>query len=43
MLGQSFNSLAKKSHTTLAKMPGDVGSEKIAAYEALWASAVPIS
>jgi hypothetical protein len=39
----SFNGLAKKSHTTLAKMPEDLASEKVAGYELLWASATPIS
>ena len=42
-LGQSFNDLAKKSHTTLARMPPEVGGEKIAAYEVLWSSAAPLS
>ncbi len=41
-IGQSFNDLAKKSPTTLAKMPADVATDKIAAYEALWKSAEPL-
>jgi hypothetical protein len=38
-LGQSFNKLAERAHTTLVRVPQEIASEKIAAYEAMWASA----
>jgi len=41
-LGQSFKDLATRAHTTLVRMPSDVGSEKIEAYELMWSSATPI-
>ena len=41
-LGQSFNALAERAHTTLVRVPQDTASEKIAAYEAMWASATPL-
>lgn len=42
-LGQSFNALAERAHTTLVRTPPEVASEKIAAYEAMWSSALPLS
>jgi hypothetical protein len=41
-LGQSFKDLATKAHTTLVRMPPEVGSEKIEAYELMWLSATPL-
>jgi hypothetical protein len=41
-LGQSFNALAERSHTSLAKMDEQSGALKIAAYEASWKTATPI-
>src|SRR4051794_4159171 len=41
-LGQSFNHLAEKSHTSLDKMDPQSGALKIAAYEAMWKTAAPI-
>jgi hypothetical protein len=41
-LGQSFNDLAERSHTSLAKMDQQSGALKIAAYEAMWKTATPI-
>jgi hypothetical protein len=39
-LGQSFNKLAERAHTSLVRLPPEAGAEKIAAYEAMWATAV---
>jgi hypothetical protein len=41
-LGQSFNKLAERAHTTLVRVPQEIGAEKIAAYDAMWASATPV-
>ena len=38
-LGQYFNKLAERAHTTLVRVPQEIGAEKIAAYDAMWASA----
>jgi hypothetical protein len=43
VLGQSFNKLAERAHTSLVRMPPEAASEKIEAYEAMWASAEPLS
>ena len=42
MLGQSFKDLAKRSHTSLVRMPPDAGKLKIEAYELMWSSATPL-
>jgi hypothetical protein len=36
VLGQSFNKLAERAHTSLVRMDGEGGRLKIAAYEAIW-------
>jgi hypothetical protein len=41
-LGQSFNALAERSHTSLAKMDPQSGTLNNAAYEAAWKAATPI-
>jgi hypothetical protein len=41
-VGQSFNKLAERAHTALVRVPQEIGAEKIAAYEAMWASATPV-
>jgi hypothetical protein len=41
-LGQSFNKLAERAHTSLVRANKEVGDMKIAAYAAIWASATPI-
>jgi hypothetical protein len=38
-MGQSFNGLGKGAFTTIIKSPPEVGSEKIAAYDAIWDAA----
>ena len=38
-LGQSFNKLAERAHTSLVRLPPEAGAEKIAAYEAMWVAA----
>jgi hypothetical protein len=43
VLGQSFNKLAERAHTSLVRMSPDAAVLKIDAYEAMWASAVPLS
>jgi hypothetical protein len=42
-LGQSFNKLAERAHTSLVRMPLEAGSEKIAPYEAIWMTAAKLS
>lgn len=42
VLGQSFKDLAKRSHTSLVRMPPDAGKLKIDAYELMWSSATPL-
>jgi hypothetical protein len=42
-LGQSFNKLAERAHTSLVRLPQEAGAEKIAAYEAMWASATKLA
>jgi hypothetical protein len=41
-LGQSFNALATRAHTSIAQSPPEVGSLKIPAYEAVWNAASPL-
>jgi len=41
-LGQSFKDLAKRSHTSLVRMPPDAGKLKIEAYELMWSSATSL-
>ena len=42
VLGQSFKDLAKRSHTSLVRMPPDAGKLKIEAYELMWSSATSL-
>lgn len=41
-VGQSLNGIAKRSPTAILKVPAEAAAEKIAAYEAIWASAQQI-
>lgn len=41
-VGQSFKDIAKSSPTSFIKVSLEIVSEKIAAYEALWATAMPL-
>ncbi len=43
MVGQSFNALAERAHTALARLPPEAGAEKIAAYETMWTAAQELS
>jgi hypothetical protein len=43
VLGQSFNKMAERAHTSLVRMPPEAGALKIDAYEAIWASATELS
>jgi len=38
-LHQSFNKLAERAHTTIAKVDPEIAVEKIAAYEKMWNAA----
>jgi hypothetical protein len=40
---QSFNALAARAHTSIIRAPPEVATEKIAAYEAMWGAATPLS
>jgi hypothetical protein len=42
VVGQSFKDLAKRSHTSLVRMPPDAGKLKIEAYELMWSSATAL-
>src|SRR5258708_17726484 len=42
VLGQSFNKLATRAHTSLVRAPPDVAAAKIEAYGAMWESAEPL-
>jgi hypothetical protein len=42
VLGQSFNKLAERAHTSLVRMNKDAGDLKIAAFADIWASATPL-
>lgn len=41
-LGQSFNSLAERAHTSLVRMDPESGALKIAAYAGIWNQATPL-
>lgn len=41
-LGQSFKDMVARSHTSLVRMDPESGSRKIAAYETIWNTAVPL-
>jgi hypothetical protein len=41
-LGQSFNKLAERAHTSLVRMDTESGALKIAAYAAIWNAALPL-
>jgi hypothetical protein len=41
-LGQSFNKLAERAHTSLIRIDAEAGKLKIAAYAAMWVAATPI-
>jgi len=38
-LGQSFNQLATRAHTSLVKVDGEIADAKVAAYENIWGAA----
>jgi len=40
--GQSFNGMAQRSHTSILRADDDLAGLKVTAYEAIWASAVPL-
>jgi hypothetical protein len=42
VLGQSFNKLAERAHTSLVRMNKEAGDLKIAAYGSIWQSATPL-
>jgi hypothetical protein len=41
-LGQSFNKLAERAHTSLVRVDAETAARKISAYMALWHAATPI-
>lgn len=41
-LGQSFNRLAERAHTSLTKMDAETAGRKISVYSAMWDSAAPL-
>ena len=41
-LGQSFNRLAERAHTSLTKMDSETAERKISVYSAAWDSATPL-
>jgi hypothetical protein len=41
-IGQSFNHLAKRAHTTLVRMPQELGKLEVDACEAMWSAATPL-
>ncbi len=41
-LGQSFNKLVERAHTSLVRMPAESAALKIAAYESMWDMATPL-
>jgi hypothetical protein len=41
-LGQSFNKLAERAHTSLVRADAETGARKITAYLAMWQTATPI-
>lgn len=42
-LGQSFNGMAQRSHTSILKADADLAKQKIAAYTAIWDGATPLT
>jgi hypothetical protein len=42
ILGQSFNGLAQRSHSSISQLDSELAVQKVEAYGALWASASPI-
>lgn len=40
--GQSFNGMAKSSHTSIEKSDPELGAMKVAAYEELWKTSIPL-
>jgi hypothetical protein len=42
VLGQSFNKLAERAHTSLVRMDDEKGGLKIGAYAAIWQAAIPL-
>jgi hypothetical protein len=42
VLGQSFNKLAARAHTSLVRAPPDVATAKLEAYAAMWEAAEPL-
>lgn len=42
VLGQSFNQLATRSHTSLMKADAELAKLKVNAYETIWSSAIPL-
>jgi hypothetical protein len=41
-LGQSFNKLAERAHTSLVRMDPETAGLKIGAYAAMWQTATPL-
>jgi len=41
-MGQPFNKLAKRAHTSLVRIPQAAAAHMIAAYAALWETAEPL-
>ena len=41
-VGQSFNKLAERAHTSISRVEPEIAVEKIAAYEKLWHAAKPL-
>jgi hypothetical protein len=41
-LGQSFNKLAERAHTSLVRMDAETGGRKVAAYALIWQAATPL-
>jgi hypothetical protein len=41
-LGQSFNKLVERAHTSLVRMDPESGERKIASYQAMWNGAAPL-
>jgi hypothetical protein len=41
-LGQSFNQLARRAHTSLVRIPPEAAAHMIAAYTAIWETAEPL-
>ena len=41
-VGQSFNVMAQKSHTSIEQSDPELAAMKIQAYEAIWTTALPL-